>query len=104
MSLFLVYFVGAANDRVFGILLVDLRVRFPEASTPALTAVSSIAMGMGFAVGPLASFFLNEVDTVWNQCTNYHGLDVQKCTILNGSHFLAGAVCYFYAVENSFTE
>ena len=54
-SFFLVYFCTAANDRIFGILLVELRAKFPSAPTASLTVLGSIVTGLCFGMGPVAT-------------------------------------------------
>ena len=59
-ALFIVYFCMAATNRVFGILLIALRRRFPSASITALSSLSGVVSALPFAAAPLFSVLMNK--------------------------------------------
>ena len=59
-ALFLVYFCMAASNRVFGILLIALRERFPDASITALSSLSGVVSALQFCAAPFFSILMNK--------------------------------------------
>ena len=76
----IVHFSCGATDRVYGILLVALRERFPTASATELSSVNGVTVAVLMMTGPVTTIIMNK------------GVSARRTLILSGFIAATGAV------------
>ena len=76
----LVQFAIGATDRVYGILMVALRERFPSASATELSSVNGVTVAVLMMTGPVTTIIMNK------------GVSARRTLILSGFIAATGAV------------